>query len=132
MPSSTHEREGQDEGAEGESGGGEIGSCKPQCSGGGGHKERAYRLACPQGHAVGSHERPAVLGGSVGVEEREDVGEVDPLRHAEQGGGEHEKGQAGGKGNKTKSDGIEHERRFREALLREAARKAAELGRGQR
>src|SRR5919107_704842 len=129
MPSLTHEREDQDEGAEGESGGGEIGSCQTERSGDGGHEERAYRLARAQGHAVGGHEGPAVLGGSVGVQEREDVGEVDPLRHTDQGSGKYEKGQAGSKSDNTEGDRIEYERRLHEAFLRDAARKAAELGR---
>jgi hypothetical protein len=68
----------------------------------------------------------------VGVEEREDVGEVDPLGHAEQDGGQHEKGQAGSKGDHDEGNGIEYESHSQEALLRDAASQAAQLRRGQR
>jgi hypothetical protein len=61
----------------------------------------------------------------VGVEEREDVGEVDPLRHSEQGGGEHEKEQARNKSYRHEGYRIEYEGRFQEALLRETAGQAA-------
>src|ERR671921_534192 len=132
MPSLTNQSEDENEGQDRESGGGEVGPRKAECSCSGGHKERAYRLARAQGHAVGGHEGPAVLGGSVGVQEREDVGEIDPLRHTDQGSGKYEKGQAGSKSDNTEGDRIEYERRLHEAFLRDAARKAAELGRGQR
>jgi hypothetical protein len=114
---STDEGEDQGEGGDGEGCGGEVGAGEAEGGGGGRHKEWSNGLSCAESHAVCSYEGAAVLGWGVVVEEGEDVGDIDPLGHAEEDCRDGQKPQTRGERDGEQGDGVEDEGHFEKGLL---------------